>query len=121
LATRCRPRGQCSKCGKTYPETDEFFHRHKRRGRIELRAICKQCQAQASRKYGVENAEAIRRYNQDRGKTDHRRGIMLAASRRFHAKPEYKKIDRELYRRVVLTPARAAKRLEPRSEGAALG
>ena len=104
MATRTRPPGQCTKCGNVYPETDEYFHPLRRRGRVELRSVCKACISKYDHEYGKRNADAISAYNKARAQTPHHREIMRAAWRRYRAKPEYKEIDREQYRRTVSTP-----------------
>jgi 5-methylcytosine-specific restriction endonuclease McrA len=104
MAIRRRPQGQCSHCGNVYPETNEFFHEHRRRGRVELRSYCKDCFNKQTADYQKHNAEAVRAYQRKRTATPHYRAILRAAWQRFHAKPEYKEIDRAQYRRTVSTP-----------------
>jgi 5-methylcytosine-specific restriction endonuclease McrA len=103
MAVRQRPHGQCSHCENVYPETAEFFHEHRRRGRIELRAICKRCLVEQSKAYQRANPEVWRRHNAKRQAMPGYREYMREAWRRFHAKPEYREKDRELYRKIVST------------------
>jgi len=71
---------------------------------VELKAICKKCNAKWFHEYNKRNAEAISIYGKERAKTPHYREIVRAASRKFHAKPEYKEIERARYRQTVSTP-----------------
>ncbi len=105
MAKRYRPIGQCNKCGKIYPETDEFFFPRRRRGRVELRAQCKNCYLKDCHKRSKKNAIAIREYNKRRARTPHHREIMRAAWRKFHAKPGYRELERARYRKTVSTLA----------------
>lgn len=104
MAKRRRPPGQCSKCGTTYPETDEFFHTNNRRGRTELRSVCKACAAKSDHSYRQKRVEAIRQYNRERAQTPRHREIIRKAQCRFRAKPDHREIDRAQYRRDVSTP-----------------
>jgi 5-methylcytosine-specific restriction endonuclease McrA len=103
MASRRRPQGQCSHCGKVYPETNEFFHEHRRRGRVELRSYCKKCFNKQTTDYQNRNADAVREYQRKRLATPHARELMREVWRRFHAKPDYRDKERELYRKTVAT------------------
>jgi hypothetical protein len=46
----------CTKCGKTFPATTEFFFRNKR-GRYGLRANCKECASEHPRQHPLEHGE----------------------------------------------------------------
>jgi 5-methylcytosine-specific restriction endonuclease McrA len=101
---RSRLSGQCAKCRNIYPETNKYFHECRRRGRIELRSVCKVCWNAGTRNYQKDNVDAVRAYNKARAKTPEYQVIRRAAWRKYHAKPEYREIDREQYRRTVSTP-----------------
>jgi len=59
------PTKVCSKCGKEYPATVEYFHREKRNKACGLRASCKVCFAKSHRCWKAEHPEKV--------KEDHRR------------------------------------------------
>lgn len=105
MATRRRPIGQCSKCKTIYPaETSEYFHEHKRRGRIELRAICKVCLIKQTGDYQKADRPKQRAYRKRYFANPEAREMMRASWRRFHAKPESKEYGRTLYKKLAATP-----------------
>jgi len=55
---------KCVKCGKEYPRTPEFFHRHKRRsdGMVER---CKVCMNKQKREYYEDNKEVLKEKMKD--------------------------------------------------------
>jgi 5-methylcytosine-specific restriction endonuclease McrA len=103
MAIRHRPQGQCSHCGNVYPETNEFFHEHRRRGRVELRSYCKECFNKQTADYQQQNADAVCAYQRKRLARPHARQLRREALRRFHAKPECRDKDRKRYRKIVAT------------------
>jgi len=50
----------CTVCGRVFPATAEFFHRH---GGGELRAQCKECHCAQKRRYRQENLEKVKERN----------------------------------------------------------
>lgn len=98
-----RPAGQCTKCKKIYPETEEFFNRVVRRGRIELKTTCKTCSAATVREWAKKNAAAVLAYDRMRRQRPHHRAMLRKAWQKFHAKPEYREKDRAQYRKTVST------------------
>lgn len=104
MAIRRRPRGQCSHCGNVYPETNEFFHECRRRGRIELRSICKACLIKQTLDYHDRKPEVLHASNKKRRAMPGYQEYMREAWRKHHAKPEYREKDRAQYHKTVSTP-----------------
>ena len=55
---------RCSKCGKKYPPTEEFFHKTKLNGYIYLHAKCKKCRNEEKRVWNKKNKKKIKEYSE---------------------------------------------------------
>ena len=54
----------CTKCGKSFPATAEYFHRDKSK-KDGLRETCKKCESERHREYRKKNPEKLREYKRE--------------------------------------------------------
>lgn len=54
----------CTECGRTFPETDEYFSSSMRRGVVCFESRCKECRRKYFREHYAKNREKYKQHNQ---------------------------------------------------------